>query len=85
MGDEAALREGEGDLSVGAERLSEKRSSNDFALWKASKPGEPAWDSPWGQVSRVYKSLLSSPNVTLALGLWRLSWILCFLASSAYL
>ncbi|MEX0763380.1 MAG: cysteine--tRNA ligase [Dehalococcoidia bacterium] len=20
----------------------------DFALWKASKPGEPAWDSPWG-------------------------------------
>ena len=21
----------------------------DFALWKASKTGEPAWDSPWGQ------------------------------------
>ena len=21
----------------------------DFALWKAAKPGEPAWDSPWGQ------------------------------------
>jgi cysteinyl-tRNA synthetase len=21
----------------------------DFALWKASKPGEPFWDSPWGQ------------------------------------
>jgi hypothetical protein len=21
----------------------------DFALWKASKPGEPAWDSPWGK------------------------------------
>jgi cysteinyl-tRNA synthetase len=21
----------------------------DFALWKASKPGEPAWDSPWGR------------------------------------
>ena len=20
----------------------------DFALWKAAKPGEPAWDSPWG-------------------------------------
>jgi len=19
----------------------------DFALWKAQKPGEPAWDSPW--------------------------------------
>lgn len=21
----------------------------DFALWKAAKPGEPAWDSPWGK------------------------------------
>jgi cysteinyl-tRNA synthetase len=21
----------------------------DFALWKASKPGEPCWESPWGQ------------------------------------
>ncbi|MDF1537136.1 MAG: cysteine--tRNA ligase [bacterium] len=21
----------------------------DFALWKSSKPGEPAWDSPWGK------------------------------------
>lgn len=20
----------------------------DFALWKAAKPGEPAWESPWG-------------------------------------
>ncbi|CEP64382.1 cysteine--tRNA ligase LALA0_S11e02806g [Lachancea lanzarotensis] len=26
-----------------------KRSPNDFALWKASKPGEPEWDSPWGK------------------------------------
>jgi cysteinyl-tRNA synthetase len=25
-----------------------KRSPLDFALWKASKPGEPAWESPWG-------------------------------------
>jgi len=25
-----------------------KRSAADFALWKAAKPGEPAWDSPWG-------------------------------------
>ena len=25
-----------------------KRSASDFALWKAAKPGEPAWDSPWG-------------------------------------
>ncbi len=25
-----------------------KHDPLDFALWKASKPGEPAWDSPWG-------------------------------------
>jgi len=25
-----------------------KRGPLDFALWKASKPGEPQWDSPWG-------------------------------------
>ncbi|MNY07410.1 Cysteine--tRNA ligase [compost metagenome] len=25
-----------------------KRNPMDFALWKAAKPGEPAWDSPWG-------------------------------------
>jgi cysteinyl-tRNA synthetase len=25
-----------------------KRSPIDFALWKAAKPGEPSWDSPWG-------------------------------------
>ncbi|MDZ4828440.1 MAG: cysteine--tRNA ligase [Actinomycetota bacterium] len=25
-----------------------KRSPVDFALWKAAKPGEPQWDSPWG-------------------------------------
>ncbi len=26
----------------------EKRSPVDFAVWKAAKPGEPSWDSPWG-------------------------------------
>jgi len=26
-----------------------KANPMDFALWKASKPGEPAWDSPWGK------------------------------------
>ncbi len=26
-----------------------KRHPMDFALWKGSKPGEPSWDSPWGQ------------------------------------
>jgi cysteinyl-tRNA synthetase len=25
-----------------------KQNPMDFALWKAQKPGEPAWDSPWG-------------------------------------
>ena len=25
-----------------------KHNPFDFALWKAAKPGEPAWDSPWG-------------------------------------
>jgi cysteinyl-tRNA synthetase len=26
-----------------------KRDPLDFALWKAAKPGEPAWESPWGK------------------------------------
>ncbi|MBK4729845.1 cysteine--tRNA ligase [Oxynema sp. CENA135] len=26
-----------------------KKDPFDFALWKAAKPGEPAWDSPWGK------------------------------------
>lgn len=26
-----------------------KRNQADFALWKSAKPGEPSWDSPWGQ------------------------------------
>lgn len=26
-----------------------KRDPLDFVLWKAQKPGEPAWDSPWGK------------------------------------
>ena len=26
-----------------------KRDPLDFALWKGAKPGEPAWDSPWGR------------------------------------
>lgn len=26
-----------------------KKDPMDFALWKAQKPGEPAWDSPWGK------------------------------------
>ncbi|KAF9151500.1 hypothetical protein BGX20_005402, partial [Mortierella sp. AD010] len=44
-GDAALMEESEGSLGI---RLSGKKSSMDFALWKASKSGEPAWDSPWG-------------------------------------
>jgi cysteinyl-tRNA synthetase len=35
------LRQGEADDSL-------KREPVDFALWKAAKPGEPSWPSPWG-------------------------------------
>lgn len=28
---------------------SDKKNSTDFILWKPFKPGEPKWDSPWGQ------------------------------------
>jgi cysteinyl-tRNA synthetase len=39
------------DLREGArvEVDEEKNDAMDFALWKAQKPGEPAWDSPWGK------------------------------------
>jgi cysteinyl-tRNA synthetase len=30
------------------ESTEEKRDPADFALWKAAKPGEPSWESPWG-------------------------------------
>ena len=33
----------------GAMGSEEKEDAMDFALWKASKPGEPWWESPWGQ------------------------------------
>ena len=38
------------DLEAGArvEVDSVKRHPADFAVWKAQKPGEPAWESPWG-------------------------------------
>jgi len=39
------------DLIAGArvEVRAEKKNPADFALWKASKPGEPWWESPWGK------------------------------------
>ncbi|KAK4050180.1 cysteinyl-tRNA synthetase [Microbotryomycetes sp. JL221] len=43
-GNRELLEDGEGSLTSSTG----KRSAADFALWKASKPGEPAWPSPWG-------------------------------------
>ncbi len=39
------------DLQAGAriDVNDQKEDPMDFALWKAAKPGEPAWDSPWGK------------------------------------
>jgi cysteinyl-tRNA synthetase len=38
------------DMQIGEKNVGEiKENPMDFALWKASKPGEPAWDSPWGK------------------------------------
>jgi len=38
-------------MMAGARVAVDERKKNplDFALWKAAKPGEPFWDSPWGQ------------------------------------
>jgi cysteinyl-tRNA synthetase len=42
-----ALDEQQHTPGLGAE-ADRKRGPWDFALWKAAKPGEPSWDSPWG-------------------------------------
>lgn len=34
---------------VRVENAEDKRDPADFALWKAAKPGEICWDSPWGK------------------------------------
>ncbi|KAF3941077.1 hypothetical protein ABW19_dt0205742 [Dactylella cylindrospora] len=39
------LEDGEGALTS----QTGKKNKGDFALWKASKPGEPGWESPWGK------------------------------------
>lgn len=44
--DNKLVAEGEGAL---INKTTEKRSPSDFALWKASKPGEPSWPSIWGK------------------------------------
>ncbi|SPO25352.1 probable cysteinyl-tRNA synthetase [Ustilago trichophora] len=47
-GNRELLEEGEGSLSTSTTATAGKRAASDFALWKSSKPGEPAWPSPWG-------------------------------------
>ncbi|NJP47086.1 cysteine--tRNA ligase [Actinacidiphila epipremni] len=37
------LRAAEGEIETG------KRDARDFAMWKAAKPGEPSWETPWGR------------------------------------
>lgn len=44
-GNRELIAEGEGSLAA----LTGKKRPGDFALWKASKPGEPSWDSPWSK------------------------------------
>jgi len=36
-------------LGEGGSMADRKHTPFDFALWKSAKPGEPAWDSPWGK------------------------------------
>ncbi|GAA5914049.1 cysteine--tRNA ligase [Sporobolomyces salmoneus] len=43
-GNRELLEDGEGSLTS----TTGKRAASDFALWKSSKPGEPAWPSSWG-------------------------------------
>ncbi|MGK7941884.1 MAG: cysteine--tRNA ligase [Crocosphaera sp.] len=38
-----------GRVTVEDPEASKKKDPADFALWKGAKPGEPAWDSPWGK------------------------------------
>lgn len=37
-----------GRVEVADTEAAKKKEAFDFALWKGSKPGEPAWESPWG-------------------------------------
>lgn len=58
-GDESLIADGEGALTsdkastlpntVESVLPQSKKGKHDFALWKASKAGEPSWDSPWGR------------------------------------
>jgi cysteinyl-tRNA synthetase len=80
VGNETLQAEGEGALKA-ADR---KRNRNDFALWKKSKAGEPAWDSIWGpgrpgwHIECKHENDDRSPPPTLSLGSVMASDILGF-------
>lgn len=59
-----------GDVNLDSNEFKDdKKDPRDFVLWKASKEGEPYWDSPWGngrpgwhiECSVMCSSLLETP------------------------
>jgi cysteinyl-tRNA synthetase len=54
------------DMQAGARIHVDERKEHpmDFALWKAAKPGEPAWDSPWGKGRPGWHIECSAMNMT---------------------
>jgi len=52
----------------------EKEDPMDFALWKAAKPGEPFWESPWGKgrpgcissAARCPSNTWAKPSISIA-------------------
>jgi len=51
FGDYGKLSRRDLDSQIAGARVEEdtrKEDARDFFLWKAAKPGEPSWDSPWG-------------------------------------
>ena len=70
------VQEGEGALADENAGVSDKRGPKDFALWKKSKPGEPKWDSPWGEgrpgwhieCSAMAHAILPNPPVDIHTG-----------------
>jgi cysteinyl-tRNA synthetase len=54
------------DMRAGARIEVDSRKENpmDFALWKAAKPGEPAWESPWGKGRPGWHIECSAMNLT---------------------
>ena len=53
-------------MSAGARIQVDERKDHpmDFALWKSAKPGEPAWESPWGQGRPGWHIECSAMNMT---------------------